>query len=293
MSGRRVKNLSASIRQRLLNLARARDEDFQLTLTRFGLERLLYRLSRSRHADRFLLKGAMLFSVWSEEVYRPSRDLDLAGSGDSNPDHIRELFDDVCRIDVEPDGLEFPPESIRVHKIREPSEYMGVRVRLEGRMHTTRIPLQVDIGFGDAVTPEPTEITFPTLLDLPAPRLRAYPPETVVAEKFQAMVVLGIANTRMKDFYDLWMLAKEFDFDRAQLASAIAATFERRKTPLPDGLPIAFQQEFWSSKDSEWSAFLKNSGLGEGIQLKEVVQRLAEFIEPALDEARQRGRVPE
>jgi predicted nucleotidyltransferase component of viral defense system len=293
MSERRVKNLSASIRQRLLNLAGARDEDFQLTLTRFGLERLLYRLSRSRHVDRFLLKGAMLFSVWSTEVYRPTRDLDLAGSGDSNPDHVKDLFDDLCRIDVEPDGLEFPPESIRVHKIREPSEYMGVRVRLEGRMHTTRIPLQVDIGFGDAVTPEPTQITYPTLLDLPAPRLRAYPPETVVAEKFQAMVILGIANTRMKDFYDLWMLAKECDFDRAQLASAITATFERRKTPLPDGLPIALQQEFWHSKDSEWSAFLKKSGLGEGIQLKDVIQRLTDFIEPALDESRQRGRVPD
>ena len=291
MSERRLKNLAASIRQRLLNLARARDEDFQLTLTRFGLERLLYRLGRSGHADRFLLKGAMLFSVWGDKVYRPTRDLDLAGSGDSNLDHVRELFDDICRIEVEPDGLEFPPASIRVQEIREPSEYLGVRVRLEGRLHTTRIPLQVDIGFGDAVTPEPTEITYPTLLDLPAPRLRAYPLETVVAEKFQAMVVLGIANTRMKDFYDLWMLAKEFDLDQSQLASAIKATCERRKTPLPDGLPIAFQQEFWSSKDSEWSAFLKKSGLADAIHLEEVVQRLAEFIEPALDEARRRGRV--
>ena len=293
MSERRLKNLSASIRQRLLNLARARDEDFQLTLTRFGLERLLYRLSRSAYADQFLLKGAMLFSVWSKEVYRPTRDLDLAGSGDSSLDHIRELFEDVCRIAVEPDGLELPPESIRVHKIREPSEYIGVRVRLEGRMHTTRIPLQIDIGFGDAVTPEPTEITYPTLLDLPAPTLRAYRRETVVAEKFQAIVVLGIANTRMKDFYDLCMLAKEFDFDRAQLARAIAATFERRKTPLPDGLPIAFQQEFWSSKESEWSAFLKKDSLVQAIQLEDVVQRLTEFIGPALNEARQRGRVRE
>lgn len=293
MNQGRPKNLSASVRQRLLNLARDRDEEFQLTLTRFGLERLLYRLSRSEHADQFLLKGAMLFAVWTEDAYRSTRDLDLAGSGESSLDHIRTLFADLCQVEVEPDGLDLSPESLRVQAIREPSDYAGVRVRLEGRMGSTRIPLQVDIGFGDVVTPEPTEITYPTLLDLPAPTLRAYPPETVVAEKLQAMVVLGIANTRMKDFYDLSTLAKDFAFDRALLARAITATFERRKTPLPDGLPIAFQEEFWTSKEPEWGAFLKKSRLPEDLRLKDVVLRLTEFIQPALEEARRLGRVRE
>ncbi len=293
MNRGRSKNLSASVRQRLLNLARDRDEEFQLTLTRFGLERLLYRLSRSEHADRFLLKGAMLFAVWSENVYRSTRDLDLAGSGESSLDHIRILFGDLCQLEVEPDGLDLSPESLRVQVIREPSDYTGVRVRLKGRMGSTRIPLQVDIGFGDVVTPEPTEITYPTLLDLPAPTLRAYPPETVVAEKLQAMVVLGIANTRMKDFYDLSALAKEFAFDRALLARAIKATFERRKTPLPDGLPIAFQEEFWTSKEAEWGAFLTKSRLPGDLRLKDVVLRLTEFMQPALEVARWLGRVRE
>jgi predicted nucleotidyltransferase component of viral defense system len=274
------------VRQKLLNLARESGEDFQLTLTRFGLERLLYRLSCSEHADRFLLKGAMLFSVWSKEVYRSTRDLDLAASGDSSLDYIRELFNELCHIEVEPDGLEFSPESIRLREIREPSEYMGVRVRLEARIGTARIPLQVDLGFGDVVTPQPAEIAYPTLLDLPAPKLRAYPPETVVAEKLHAMVVLGIANTRMKDFYDLWTLAKELDFDRALLATAIAATFERRKTPLPEGLPTAFQEEFSSARETEWRAFLGRGRLGEGTRLRDVVSRLAEFIEPVLEEVR-------
>ncbi len=287
MSPREIKNLAASIRQQLLNLAHERDEVFQLTLTRFGLERLLYRLSRSEHADRFLLKGAMLFSAWSEVPYRSTRDLDLAGTGDAEPDQVQTFFEDLCRLAVEPDGLELRPDTIRVEEIREPSEYAGVRVRLDGYLGTARIPLQVDIGFGDVVTPAPSKITYPTLLDLPAPELLAYPPATVVSEKFQAMVALGIANTRMKDFYDVWMLAQEIELDSAELADAIQATFNRRSTPLPDDLPIALREEYWDSRHREWNAFLRKNRLPEQVSLGEVGRRLIEFIEPALNAARQ------
>lgn len=287
MSPREIKNLAASIRQQLLNLAHERDEVFQLTLTRFGLERLLYRLSRSEHADRFLLKGAMLFSAWSEVPYRSTRDLDLAGTGDAKPDQVHTFFEDLCRLAVEPDGLELRPDTIRVEEIREPSEYAGVRVRLDGYLGTARIPLQVDIGFGDVVTPAPSKITYPTLLDLPAPELLAYPPATVVSEKFQAMVALGIANTRMKDFYDVWMLAQEIELDPAELADAIQATFNRRSTPLPDDLPIALREEYWDSRHREWNAFLRKNRLPEQVSLGEVGRRLIEFIEPALNAARQ------
>ena len=290
MSPREIKNLAASIRQQLLNLAHERDEVFQLTLTRFGLERLLYRLSRSKHRDRFLLKGAMLFSAWSEVPYRSTRDLDLAGSGDAEPDHVHSFFEDLCRLAVEPDGLELRPDTIRVEEIREPSEYAGVRVRLDGYLGTARIPLQVDIGFGDVVTPAPSKITYPTLLDLPAPELLAYPPATVVSEKFQAMVALGIANTRMKDFYDVWMLSREIELDPAELADAIQATFNRRSTPLPDDLPIALREEFWDTRHREWNAFLRKNRLPEQVSLGEVGRRLIEFIEPALNAARQRAK---
>lgn len=290
MSPREIKNLAASIRQQLLNLAHERDEVFQLTLTRFGLERLLYRLSRSEHADRFLLKGAMLFSAWSEVPYRSTRDLDLAGSGDAEPDQVHTVFEGLCRLAVEPDGLELRPDTIRVEEIREPSEYAGVRVRLDGYLGTARIPLQVDIGFGDVVTPAPSRITYPTLLDLPAPELLAYPPATVVSEKFQAMVALGIANTRMKDFYDVWMLAQEIELDAAELADAIQATFDRRSTPLPDDLPIALREEYWDSRHREWDAFLRKNRLPEEVSLGEVGRRLIEFIEPALNAARQRAK---
>ena len=290
MSPREIKNLAASIRQQLLNLAHERDEVFQLTLTRFGLERLLYRLSRSKQAERFLLKGAMLFSAWSEVPYRSTRDLDLAGSSDAEPDHVHAVFEALCRLEVEPDGLELRPGTIRVEEIREPSEYAGVRVRLDGYLGTARIPLQVDIGFGDVVTPAPSKITYPTLLDLPAPELLAYPPATVVSEKFQAMVALGIANTRMKDFYDVWMLAREIELDPAELADAIHATFNRRGTPLPDDLPIALREEYWDTRHREWNAFLRKNRLPEQISLGEVGRRLIEFIEPALHAARLRAK---
>jgi len=233
LSPRDVKNLAASVQRRLLNLARERGEDSYGLLTRFALERLTFRLAASEHGDRFVLKGAMLFAVWGGQPHRPTRDLDLLGSGTSDVPALMSVFRDVCRVEVEPDGLRFLPETVAGQVIREDDVYEGVRVTLRAMMGKARIPLQVDVGFGDAVYPDPEPVEIPALLEFPAPRLLAYPRESVVSEKLQAMTVLGIANSRMKDFYDIWALARGFAFEGAVLAQAIRRTFERRGTAVP------------------------------------------------------------
>ncbi|MEO6194407.1 MAG: nucleotidyl transferase AbiEii/AbiGii toxin family protein [Thermoanaerobaculia bacterium] len=283
MSPTKIQNLPASVRQRLLNLAKQRREDFQFVLTRFTLERLLYRLSASRHADRFLLKGAMLLSVWSEEIYRPTRDLDLAGRGEISPDQIAMIFRDLCGVEDCGDGLIFDPDSIKVERIAELQQYPGLRIQMRAELAAAIIPVQVDIGFGDAITPGPVKIAYPTLLGHPTPRLRGYPRETVIAEKFQAMVHLGMANTRMRDFYDLWVLAQTFDFAGAVLAEAIRATFERRQTQIPSEVPTALTTEFESDqrKKADWTSFLRRTGkVHEAPELPRVCALLREFLIP-------------
>ena len=212
-------NLPASVRQRLLNIARERHADFQLILIQYGIERLLYRLSRSNYKDRFLLKGAMLFSVWSEEPFRSTRDIDLLGQGDSSVASLHKTFEEICRTAVEDDGVQFLVDTIRGEEIRDDQEYHGVRLRFEGQLAGARIPIQIDIGFGDAVAPPPEVIDYPVMLDSPAPRLHVYPREVVVAEKFHAMVIRGLANSRMKDFFDVWILASMFEFAGARLST--------------------------------------------------------------------------
>lgn len=206
MTKNRAKNIAASVRQRLLELARRNGEDFQLVLTRYAIERLLYRLSASSYNDQFVLKGAMLFQLWSGGLHRATRDLDLLGQGPSIPARIAAIFKELCDLDVTEDGLRFLASSVDADVMKPDEEYQGIRVQLDCRLEKARIRVQIDVGFGDAVTPQPSKITFPVALDFPAPVLRAYPKESVVAEKLQAMVVLGIANSRMKDFYDLWYL---------------------------------------------------------------------------------------
>ena len=279
-----VINLSASVRQRLLNLASERKEDFGLVLTRYGLERFLYRLSVSPHRDLFVLKGALLLQVWTGETYRPTRDLDLLGKGISNPSY-QKIFSDVCSQDVEDDGLSFLSETIRVERIRDEEAYEGVRVVLEARLGVVRIPLQIDVGFGDAIVPAPEELEFPTLLKSPAPKLAAYPKESVVAEKFEAIVKLGMANSRMKDFYDLWVLAQRFQFESATLTAAIQATFATRKTALPISLPLALQTDFYRlpSKQTQWKAFLRKSGLNAKSSLEETIGVIREFVMPVVE----------
>jgi predicted nucleotidyltransferase component of viral defense system len=277
------RNLIASVRQRLLNLAQAQGEDFGLILTQYALERLLYRLSRSPHRDLLVLKGAMLFRLWTGQRHRPTRDLDLLGKGESSGPRFEQIFREICQQAVEEDGLEFRADSVGSEAIRPDEEYQGVRINLEAGLGNAQIPLQVDIGFGDAITPGTVQVAYPTLLAFPAANLWAYPRETVVAEKFQAMVWLGQSNSRMKDFFDIWFLARHFAFAGEALARALQATFQRRQTALPEQAPLALAEAFLSdsTKQTQWQAFLRKNKLGsEGAELQQVVGLLREFLMP-------------
>jgi predicted nucleotidyltransferase component of viral defense system len=276
-------NLSASVRDRLTNRARERGEDVQLVMLRYAIERLLYRLSRSEYADHFVLKGAMLFSLWADVPYRATRDVDFLGYGDSAAERLVEIFRAICGVEVEPDGVEFLADTVRAEQARENDEYQGVRVTLEARIAGARLSLQADIGFGDVVVPMVQEIQYPGLLDLPTPRLRAYPPETVVAEKFQAMVRFGAITSRMKDFYDLWAIATTFGFEGPVLAEAIRATFERRRTSLPAGTPDALSPEFAESRtnQSRWQGFLGRTAIAMTPEpFPAVLAKIREFVLP-------------
>lgn len=277
------RNLAASVRHRLMDLARKQGEDFQLVLTRYAIERLLYRLSRTEHAEEFVLKGAMLFQLWTQERHRPTRDLDLLGKGDHSISRLEQVFKEVCTVTPEEDGLTFLPEAVRAERIKEDQDYEGVRVHCEVRLERARIDLQIDIGFGDAVTPRAVEVQYPAMLEFPSPSLRAYPRQTVVAEKFQAMVALGIANSRMKDFYDVWVLAQSFEFNGPTLCRAIQATFKRRKTALPSEPPLALTGEFGTdaAKVKQWQAFIKKGKLDTGgMTLEQVCAFLNTFLMP-------------
>ncbi len=279
------KNIAESVRARLAQRARDRGEDFQLVLTRYANERLLYRLATSSHADRFILKGAALFTIWVGHPHRPTRDLDLLGFGDAGEGHLREVFVDLLGRVMPDDGVVFDVEGLHVGPIRDDQEYGGVRVTTTATIAAARVRIQVDIGFGDAVTPSAELVDFPTLLDFPAPQLRAYPRETVVAEKVEAMVQLGMANSRMKDFFDVAMLADLFPFDGALLACAIRATFARRLTALPHGLPVALTDAFANdaSKRTQWKAFARKAGIDTTLDLPTTVERLARFASKPLE----------
>lgn len=288
MTHERQGNVAASVRQRLLDLSRERGEDFQLILTWYAAERFLYRLSLSKYSKQFILKGAMLLNVWMDRSHRPTRDLDLAGYVDASPEQLINLFQEICQVEVEEDGLQYDTESIQVNEIRANQEYQGQRVRLVAYLETARIPVQIDIGFGDVVTPDAEEISYPTLLDSPAPRILTYPPETVVAEKYQAMVALGILNSRMKDFYDLRMMSRKFTFDGSQLVDAIKATFNRRRTEILGSAPVALTDEFSMDRDrvTQWKAFLKRTGLeNTAVDLPQTIEELRLFLIPPLQAA--------
>ena len=283
-----VKNVGASVRERLLNLARERHEDFQLLLIRYANERLLYRLAESRHAKGFILKGATLFALWKTDAHRATRDVDLLGIGEPTAARIRGIFEDVLGLNVGDDGVRFDETSLKVGPIREKQAYAGVRVTITARVENARVRLQFDVGFGDAIFPEPVVVTLPTLLDFPSPRLRAYRPETVVAEKLHAMVELGLANSRMKDFYDILILSRLFDFEGQVLVQAIRATFERRGSALPEGLPIGLTAEFAEdpSKKSQWRAFLRKTSASDVGDLPGVAAEVARFVAEPIDALR-------
>ena len=285
VSREKPRNLAASVRQRLFNLAQERREDFGLVLTKYGLERFLYRLAQSQYRDQFVLKGALLFELWTDRPYRPTRDLDLEGQGENSIPRIKRLFSEIMSQAVEDDGLIFDAKSLRVARITEEQEYEGLRVNLVARLERARIHMQVDIGFGDVIVPPPKEIQYPAMLNFPSPRLQAYPREAVVAEKLEALVKLGMANTRMKDFYDLWKLSQDFDFDGPLLTDAIKSTFNRRGTEVPSGTPLALTDEFSrdSQKAKQWQAFLKKSDLDhDDATLYTVAADLKRFLIPPL-----------
>lgn len=277
------KNLGASIRDRLLNKARTEKLDFNLLLTRYAIERMLYRMSISKQRDQFLLKGALLFDLWFDVPHRPTHDADFLGFGSAELPHIEALFREVSQIQVD-DGMVFQPETVKADEIRKEANYSGVRVTLVGLLNGARCPVQLDIGFGDAVVPGPDEVDYPTILsDLPGPHLRVYPRYTVVAEKLEAMISLGMLNSRMKDYFDLWILANHSDFDGAVLSRAIRATFERRHTYIPSGIPIGLTDEFVNDaqKEKQWQAFLRKNALNQ-TQLSDVVADLKLVLLPIL-----------
>lgn len=280
--------LPHSVQVRLVRRAKELGVDPKLVLTRFAVERFLYRLSRSPHADRFVLKGALLLLAWLGETTRPTRDADLLGFGDLSDESLARIFRDACDVAVEADAMTFLSGSVRIAPIREEAPYGGKRVTLEARLGAARLRVQVDVGIGDAVTPDPEWLDCPGLLDFPRARLRAYRPETAIAEKIHAMVVLGSINSRMRDFFDIDALARNLSFDALRLAQAIRATFERRGTALPSR-PLALTREFASSPDKQvqWKGFLRKSGLPMAEEdLAQVVERIAAFLTPVIAVAR-------
>lgn len=281
-----LKNVGASVRARLLQRSRNERADFQVLLTRYALERLLYRLSQSAHRNRFVLKGAMLFVTWIETPFRPTRDLDLLGYGENSPEAIGDAFRAICAQPVEDDGVVFDVGSLEAEPIREDLEYGGVRVRTQATIAGARIPIQVDVGFGDTITPGPIEIDYPALLDAPAPHLRAYPIETVVAEKFHALATRGIANSRLKDYYDLWLIAETFELERAPLAAAVRQTFARRATALPREKPTGFSEAYVEAWGAQWRTFLTRERTAAAPeQLATVAADLERFLLPLIEEA--------
>jgi predicted nucleotidyltransferase component of viral defense system len=284
---RQRRDIGASVRARLLTLAREKGQALDLLLTRYATERLLYRLSTTPHRDRFVLKGAMLMTTWFDDPHRPTRDVDFLGYGDPAPEPMLAVFREICAIE-ENDGIIFDVDALRVELIREELEYGGLRLRTTALLARARIMVVIDIGFGDAIEPGVEEINLPVLLDLPIPRLRAYARETVVAEKFQAMVMLGLANTRMKDFYDIWMLSRNYDFDGERLSRAIAATFERRGTAVPEEVPDALTSAFSTdaTKQRQWAAFVRDLAT-DVPSLETIVNDLAVFLMPYARQTRQ------
>jgi hypothetical protein len=290
----KVRDLGASVRQRLLNQARVRGRPFQELLQYFAMERFLYRLAKSPYADRFVLKGALLLTAWRAPLSRPTMDIDLEGRTSSDLERIRALVQAMCVLEVEPDGVAFDSDSMEVKQIKEDADYEGVRVRFWATLARARIRMQIDIGFGDAIVPYPTTVEYPTLLEFPPPVLVAYPRETVVAEKLEALTTRGLLNSRLKDYFDLWLLPRLYAFDGASLVAAIRATFQRRGVAveaLPVGLTSAFSTD--PAKSAQWRAFLRRSRFTEApTDLAELVKQIHDFATPPLFAAAVEGRTP-
>ncbi len=287
--------MAASTRQRLLNLARERKEDFGLLLTKYGLERVLYRIAVSKYRDLFVLKGALLFEFWTEQRYRPTRDADFLARGQNNTESFLAIFKKICAAKVEDDSLIFDPKTVKAERIAEDANYEGIRIKFVGFLGNARIPIQIDLGFGDVITPAPVEIEMPSMLDLIPSKLLTYPRESVVAEKFEAMASLGIANSRMKDFHDIQTLSRQLSFEGIILSEAIRRTFAARGTQLPSGMPLAFTAEFFDDPDKkkQWTAFCrKNRGYVADLSLQSVCEEIAAFLIPVIQALNGRSAMP-
>ena len=278
-----TRNFAASIHTRLLNGARERREDFNLTLQRYAAERFLYRLGASRHREQFVLKGAMLFALWGGSLYRATRDLDLTGYTNDDARALIATMQEICAVSCLGDGLVFQAATLRAEPIRDQNEYHGYRVKLQVLLGSAKINLQIDVGFGNAIEPPAQDEDYPVLLDGPAPHIRAYPREAVVAEKLHAMVVHGAVNSRYKDFYDVFVLASHFSFSGPVLGRAIAATFQRRQTAIPDARPLALTAGFYSEpkRAEQWRRYLSRNGLpGAPADFAAVGELLQVFLGP-------------
>jgi hypothetical protein len=286
MKGKTPKDPAASIRVRLLDHAKRHGDDYQRILTRYAIERLLFRLSQTEASERYVLKGAMLFVTWPEHVFRPTSDLDLLGHGDPDPDTITELFTRICQIEFADDGIIFDPATLKVEPVREADKYQGVRLSLKGELARAVIPVQVDIGFGDHVYPPPTRRTFPSLLpDLPLAHILMYPPETVVAEKFEAMIRFGEANGRIKDFHDIWVTTRTFSFDLPSLVEAVSGTLRRRETAIPSEMPVGLTEAFAMIAEERglWTGFLRrNPPTLQPPPFADLQQELRRFFGPVI-----------
>lgn len=258
-----VTNIQASIRDRLRNKAKETNRPFAEVLQYYGMERFLYRFGRSKYADKFVLKGALLFTVWQIPERRTTLDIDFLARYDNQVASIEAVIRHVCDVSVEPDGLIFDAKTIQGRKIKEDADYEGVRVKFMGFLERSHIPMQIDMGFGDIVYPKTKVIDYPVILDFPKPQLKGYPPESVISEKFEAMIKLGLLNSRMKDFYDIWLMIRQFNFNGSDLAEALKRTFEHRKTNIPAGKPL-FVEEIYDEKSDRqtlWKAFLRKGNI--------------------------------
>ncbi|MFQ5569159.1 MAG: nucleotidyl transferase AbiEii/AbiGii toxin family protein [Rhodothermales bacterium] len=283
MTRRDIKNVAASVHARLLNEAKASRRPFNELLQYYAMERFLYRLSQSPHTERFVLKGALLLRTHYVHLARPTRDIDLLGHGSSRIERLIQIVQECLHLDVPDDGMYFDPESVQGKEISQQAAYQGARIQFAGRLGNARTPMQLDVGFGDAIEPGPIWVEYPELLDFGAPRLLGYTLESAIAEKFQALVHLGLTNSRMKDFYDLWLLAQHFRFEGERLAQAIQTTFEGRNTALPAHPPEALTGAFTENPDKQqrWRVFLRKARLQtKGASLKTVMEQIDAFLMP-------------
>ena len=275
-------NTAASVHQRLLNKAKENARPFNELLQHYASERFIFRLSRSPYADRFILKGALMLSAWSGPESRPTMDIDLLGRIDNSLSVIKGVMKEICEFAVKDDGMTFDAETVTATRIVEIADYEGVRVRFRGNLGNARVSLQVDIGFGDIVVPRPRKVAYPVLLDFPAPELNGYTMESTIAEKFHAMVRLGVLNSRLKDFYDIWMLSRAFDFDGELLAEAVQKTFDARNTPI-NADPVVFDTSFAKDADKhiQWQGFISKVRIaGAPETFEEVATAIKAFLEP-------------